>query len=400
MIIVSLSIFWVSVFWLLYVYIGYPLCLEILIRIKKFRKTRIIRDDFIPSVTVLISAYNESRCIESTVLNKFNISYNGDIEVIVISDCSTDDTDKIVEKLSNKNPKIKLVSLAELHCESDISSNNSNNFGKTVALNEGIKYANGDIIIFSDANSIYADKAINYLVSNLADPEVGYVTGNMQYKTKESKIGRGYTSYMEYENKLRDLETQLGSIVGVNGGIDAMRRSDYMKLAPHQQPDFVQPLMMVESGKRVVYEPAAVLYEDARKEPKEELRMRRRVALRAYYALRDMSSLLYGKAGWLFAWQLWSHKFLRYLCFIPLVGIYVSSLILQQYSQQGFYDFAVLIQSALFCLALGHALLIRQNIRLKFFEILYYFILLNVASGTAFIDFLLGKTQDTWQSGR
>ncbi len=392
--------FWASVFWLLYVYILYPLCLEVLIRIKKIKKIINTRDDFFPSVTVLISARNESKCIENTVLNKFNISYNGDIEVIVISDCSDDDTDKIVKKLSRENSRIKLISLSGIYIESDISHNNSDNFGKTVALNEGIKYANGEIIIFSDANSIYADKAINYLVANLADSEVGYVTGNMQYKTRESKIGRGYTSYMEYENKLRDLETKLGSIVGVNGGIDAMRKSDYMKLAPHQQPDFVQPLMIVESGKRVVYEPAAVLYEDARKEPKEELRMRRRVALRAFYALRDMSSLLYGKAGWLFAWQLWSHKLLRYLCFIPLGGIYVSSLILHQYFHRGFYDLAVLVQSALFCLALGHAILIRKNIRIKFLEILYYFILLNVASGAAFIDFLLGKTQDTWQSGR
>ena len=120
---------------------------------------------------------------------------------------------------------------------------------------------------------------------------------------------------MRYENQLRAWETKLGSIVGVDGGVDAMRRSLYQPMRPDQLPDFVQPLRVREQGYRVVYRPEALLYEDALAATGDEYRMRVRVALRAFHALKDMAALLDpGRTG-LFAWQLWSHKVLRYLAF-------------------------------------------------------------------------------------
>ena len=128
--------------------------------------------------------------------------------------------------------------------------------GKTLALNLAVGRAKGEIIVFSDANSSYSPDALRCLVENFNDPEVGYVTGKMIYTNPDgSPVGDGCTAYMKYENFLRTLETRIGSMVGVDGGIDAVRKSLYRPMNPDQLPDFVLPLRVVEQGFRVVYEP-------------------------------------------------------------------------------------------------------------------------------------------------
>ena len=180
--------------------------------------------------------------------------------------------------------------------------------------------------MFSDANSLYDVDSLKYLVARFNDPLVGYVTGKMIYINPEgTSIGDGCSAYMKYENKLREIETKLGSVVGVDGGIDAMRKDLYTSLKAHQLPDFVQPLKVIEKGYRVVYEPLALLKEATLQQSQDEYRMRVRVTLRALWALRDMSHLLIGEAGVLFAWQLWSHKALRYLVFIFLISTFLSN---------------------------------------------------------------------------
>ena len=129
------------------------------------------------------------------------------------------------------------------------------------------------------------------------DPEVGYVTGKMIYTNPNGDaIGDGCTTYMRYENFLRVTETRAGSIVGVDGGIDAVRKSLYRQMAPDQLPDFVLPLNVVEQGFRVVYEPQAVLKEPALQNTGDEYRMRVRVALRSFWALKDKRHMLSFKA--------------------------------------------------------------------------------------------------------
>ncbi len=161
---------------------------------------------------------------------------------------------------------------------------------------------------------------------NFADPEVGYVTGRMVYVDRQGTIiGDGCSAFMRYENRLRRYETALGSVVGVDGGIDAVRKSLYRFMRADQLPDFVLPLMVVEQGYRVVYEPEAVLQEPSLQNPADEYRMRVRVSLRALWALKDMRQLLTLRLNPLFAWQLWSHKVLRYLSFLFLIGAYLAN---------------------------------------------------------------------------
>ena len=201
--------------------------------------------------------------------------------------------------------------------------------GKTAAINKAVAEANGEILVFSDANSLYSDDALCRIVRNFADPEVGYVTGKMIYTNPNGEaIGDGCTTYMRYENFLRAAETRTGSIVGVDGGIDAVRKNLYRTMAPDQLPDFILPLSVVDQGFRVVYEPHAILKEPALQDAADEYRMRVRVALRSFWALNDKRHMLSFKRLKLYAWQLWSHKVLRYLCFIFMIIALISNLLL------------------------------------------------------------------------
>lgn len=372
-------VFFASLFMIAYVYIGYPFCAFLLAAFKKNKINK--NNSYQPAITILIAAYNEEENIEETIKNKLAQDYPFEkVQIIVISDESTDQTDNIVKKFKNNGVKLlRQVPRA----------------GKTSALNLGIKSASGDILVFSDANSIYEKNVLKMLVRNFHDPKVGYVTGKMIYTNPDgSTIGDGCSSYMKYENLLRKIETDMGSVVGVDGGIDAVRKKLYQPMNLDQLPDFVLPLKVVEQGYRVVYEPKALLKEQSLKSSDDEYRMRVRVSLRALWALKDMRKLLWNKKNRLFSWQLWSHKVLRYLCFIFLIMTYFSNLLLC--SDHKLFIVFFIIQSIGYIGALISPLLFRFNKKFRILFFIHYFVLLNLASMHACIKFLFGKKQVIW----
>ena len=336
---------------------------------------------FQPYISILIAAYNEESHIEETIRNKLNLNYPREkMEIIVISDGSTDRTEEIVGKCESQGVKL-------------LRQNPRS--GKTSALNMAVPKASGEILVFSDANSIYNIDAIEKLVENFYDPAVGYVTGKMIYTNPDgTAIGDGCTGYMKYENFLRDIETKVGSIVGVDGGIDAVRKQLYQPMNPDQLPDFVLPLIIVEEGYRVVYEPEAILREDSLNKSQDEYRMRVRVTLRSLWALWDMRQILSIKKFKLFAWQLWSHKVLRYFCFLFLMIVYFSNMAL--WSEGIFYKVYFLLQNGAYLGALIAIILERGGLKSGLLYVLSYFVLLNLASAHAFMKFILGQKQVIW----
>ena len=370
--------FWLSLFGVFYVYIGYPLAVYILAGIVN-RSVR--KDHIMPFVTIIIAAYNEEDCIGATIENKLSLDYPKDrFEIIVVSDESDDKTDDIVGGYSDKG--VKLL-------------RQSPRAGKTSAINMAVPHASGEILVFSDANSIYSPDALKMLVQNFADSNVGYVTGKMIYVDPDgTPVGEGCSAYMKYENRLRELETKLGSIVGVDGGIDAMRKELYSFLLPDQLPDFVQPLKVVEKGYRVVYEPGALLQEKSLQAESDEYRMRVRVTLRALWALWDMRQLLFGAGGLLFSWQLWSHKVLRYTCFVFLAMALLSNMALAI----EFFSYRLLLlpHLAFYVGAVLSPFMERQGRDLALMRLMYYFMLLNLASLHAMVKFIQGKKQVIW----
>ena len=199
---------------------------------------------------------------------------------------------------------------------------------------------------------------------------------------------------MSYENILRALETRLGSVVGVDGGIDAIRRDLYVPMRSDQLPDFVLPLSVVEQGRRVVYEPDARVYEAALSTATEEFRMRVRVSLRALWALFDKRNLLNPFRYPLFAWQLISHKVLRYMAFLPIAGLFIFNVL--ALGHHGFYAGFMLVQGLGYGLAaLGHAFR-RSGMGASRLLAPYYFVVLNVACVLAFWKFVSGQKMVLW----
>lgn len=371
-------VFFFSLFMIFYIYLGYP-ALVFLLSVVVNRGVK--KDGYEPAVTILISAFNEESVIENTLKNKLDLNYPEEkLGIIVISDGSTDGTDEIVNRYRDK--RVRLI-------------RQEPRSGKTAALNLAVPEAEGEILIFSDANSIYDPQALRKLIRNFIDPAVGYVTGKMIYVHPDgSPIGDGCSAYMKYENRLRSWETAIGSVVGVNGGIDAVRKELYRPMNPDQLPDFVLPLKVAEQGYRVVYEPEAILNEYSLKSSTDEYKMRVRVGLRSLWALWDMRNLLSFSSSGLFTWQLWSHKVLRYLCFIFLISAFFTNLAL--WSDSPVYKILFLAQCIAYLGAIASLVWERKNHQSKILYLPYYFALLNLASVHAFAKFIMGQKMVTW----
>lgn len=373
--------FWMCVGLVAYIYVGYPICVFLLSMVYTHRPHR---SPFEPTVTVVISAYNEESEIETTVMNKLNQDYPSDrLKVLVVSDGSTDRTDEIVKTLEKHHP-MRVMLLRQEPRQ-----------GKTQALNMAVPHLSSDVIVFADANSLYAPDAIRALVRNFSDPSVGYVTGQMRYGNPSmTGIGAGSGSYMSYENTLRLWESRIGSLVGVDGGIDAIRRPCYVRMKADQLPDFVLPLSVVEQGRRVVYEPAAVVYEPALSDAVNEFRMRVRVSLRAMWALYDKRSLLNPRRYPLYAWQLVSHKLFRYGAFLPLLGLLVFNMTIV--GRHSFYAWFLGMQILAYASALAGHFLRNTPWGVAKMLIPYYFLILNIACALSFWKFLRGQKIVLW----
>ena len=371
-------VFWISLAVVFYTYFGYP---ALTIALGGIRRREVAHGPEQPTVSIIIAAHNEARSIRATLENKLRLTYApGRVQIIVVSDASVDGTDAIAQEFAG---------------EGVIVLRQEPRRGKTAALNLAAQHATGDVLVFADANSIYAPDALTKLVRNFSDPEVGYVTGRMAYRAQDgSGVGLGCRAYSAYEDLLRRSETRLGSIVGVNGGIDAVRRSLFLRMNDDQLPDFVLPLHVVREGYRVVYEPEAILDEETLNTSRAEYRMRVRVALRAWWAMADMRTLFDIRRHGIFAVQLFSHKVLRYA-----IGPAVPLLYLAAFGALGagiVYQAAFVLGSLFFlCAGVGYVL-DRAGYATPIISIPYYFVVINVAAGEALLKFLRGQKQVVW----
>ena len=371
-------ILFVSVAGVLYPVVGYPL---ILLVISKLRSWPVRKASYLPQVTILIPAYNEAECIARTLENKLEQDYPPEMrEIVVVSDASDDGTDEIVSRYAQQGVKIIRREVRE---------------GKASALNAAVASVTSEIIIFSDANSCFADDTVRKLVENFADPTVGYVTGNLEYTHSGQTTGRGGGLYMRYENWLRTLESNVGSVIGVNGGVDAMRRSLYVPVPKEQITDFVLPLHVMATGSRVVFDESARSMEEANVQMAAEFRMRVRVALRAFNGLRYEKAVLNLIERPLSAFCVVSHKILRYIGFAFLLGTFLANAALA--SRGWFLRDLFVCQSAFYVLALiGWRAGLPRGIR-RVTDIPAYFLMSNVAFAVATFRFLRGDTLATWK---
>lgn len=369
---------WLSILMILYPIIIYPslVCLLGLIWPRPVK-----RGSWLPSVTVLIPAHNEAQNIAATIRNKLEQDYpRNRLEIIVISDGSTDGTEDLVREFSSQN--VRLIRREQRE-------------GKAAALNEGVRYAAGEILVFSDANSLFSPNAVRRMMENFADPEIGYVTGSLTYRIGGvGTAGNGCSAYMKYENALRTLETRAASIIGVNGGVDAIRRELYRNVPRQLITDFVLPLHVISTRHRVVYDDRAHSFEVANSDLGSEFRMRVRVALRALQGITYMNRLCNPVNYPWAAFSLISHKVIRYCSFFFLLIILVANLVLVSNPA---YAALFIAQMIAYLLALVGW---RKGLPKLFQKLTLapgYFLMTNIAFAVAAIKFAQGETMATWQ---
>lgn len=362
-----------------YAYIGYPVALFVLSRL--FSRP-IRKDDFTPSVSVIIAAYNEERDLPAKLDNMLLLDYPKEkLEIIVASDCSTDNTDEIVRKYSEQG--IILIRQETRH-------------GKTWAQQQAAKNSSGEILVFSDATTIYQPDAIRKIVRSFADPEVGCVAGQLVYVDKASTaVGKGCKSYWSYEKFLKKCESSLGSLIGVSGCLYAVRRICQVRLSSQMIDDFVIATEIHLQGLRTVYEPEAISMEDTNKQGKDELRMRIRVISQTLRALNKYQEVFSIARHGMFAFQMISHKALRYMVPFLLMGTLVINWLL--IAESPIYYSTFFCQTAFYFSAFVGWSAERLKIKIGPLAIPYYFMLVNVASIAGILRFISGGTQVVWE---
>jgi len=371
---------------IIYIYLGYPLILFVLAKIKPAEavKKRQIR----PTVSLLISCYNEEGTIRDKISNSLKLEYPQDkLEIIVISDGSTDKTDDIVREFMAHHPHIRLV-------------RQEGRKGKTSGLNLAVPRSFGEIVVFSDANAMYKKDAVIRLVENFADETVGYVVGEAQYvKDLTSPATESENAYWTYEMQVKKLESTIHSMVGGDGAIYAIRKQLYEPLKETDINDFVNPLQIIDKGYRGIYEPEAVCIEDASGEFQAEFQRKTRIVNRSFSGLLKSKSAINPFRTGLFSFQLVSHKLMRWFSGIFLFNFFISSMIL---SFSGFNWFQVIVLIQLLFLGNGYAGYLFHNNKRLFppFYLAYYFILVNIAALNGIKKSLKGTVQVTWSHHR
>ncbi|MFN2501409.1 MAG: glycosyltransferase family 2 protein [Pyrinomonadaceae bacterium] len=372
------SVFWGCALLLAYVYAGYPV-LVYLVSILFPRPVR--RGSFQPSVTVLITAFNEEAAIRAKLHNTLKIDYPTDkLEIMVASDGSTDKTDSIVREFADRGVRL---------------FRQEGRLGKTATQNNAVKHASGEIILFSDATTSYHPNVFHALLPSFADEQVGCVAGRLVYlDEKGTSVGHGARRYWSYETFLKSAESRACSLIGASGCLYAVRKSAYEPMYPEACSDFLICTNIYRKGLRSVFEPDAICFEETNRLASEEMRMRIRVITQTFTDLwRNREMLNPFKSG-LFALQLISHKLLRYTVPLVLLLLLVSSIALARSST--FYILVLGLQMSFYFMALAGWIVDRAGHRLSVFAMPLYFVLANLASLLGFYKFLKGETYTRW----
>lgn len=336
----------------------------------------------LPSVALVIAAYNEEGVIGEKIENSLELDYPDDrLEIVVFSDASTDGTDEIVRSYADRG-----VSLLRIE----------GRVGKTECQNRAVEVTDGEVIVFSDANSMYEPDAIRRLVAGF-DEGVGCVAGELQYR--DSSEVEGESIYWRYESKIKQLESAFHSTVTGNGSIYAVHRSSYVPLPEDAISDFAEPLAIVDEGGRIKYEPDAVAWEDTGTSVGEELGRRSRIVTRSWHTVASYGHLLNPLAYPIFSFQLWSHKVLRWLTPVFLAAILVSTVGLAVTSASPLV--LVVLGAQLICYGLAGtgAVLDRTGRETPtVVHIPYYFLVANYGMARGLANFLRGRNIVTWET--
>lgn len=382
--------FWVSLFIIIYTFVGYGFLLLILIRIKRlFKKTKtLVAGTQLPTVSLLIAAYNEEDLIEEKVKNTFSLIYPKDkLQVIFITDGSTDRT---AEKLN------KYDDLLLLH--EDIRA------GKMAAIKRAIPFIHGEITIFTDANTFLNEGAINELVKHYQDEKVGAVAGEKKILVGEtadaSSAGEGF--YWKYESLLKKWDYELYSNVGAAGELFSIRTALYQPVESDTIiDDHMIAMRIAEKGYIIAYEPGAYAMETASANTAEELKRKIRIAAGGLQSILRLKKAANPFNYPVLTFQYISHRVLRWTItpFLLILALILNAWIVT-WNDQLVYKILFVAQALFYVLSLVGWFFESRNMRIKAFFIPYYFCVMNYAVIAGIFRYLKKNQSAAWEKSK
>ena len=357
------AVFWGSLGALAWTHAGYPLAASALARV---RSRPVRKSDIEPTVTFIVAAHNEEVVIEQRLTNLLALDYPPDkLEIVVVSDASTDGTDALVESVAAMQPRVRLLTVPR--------------GGKVAAQDQAVRATSGEILAFSDANTHWKPDALAKLVRNFDDPDVAYVCGTHFYEHSDGTNREGI--YAQFEGWLRRSESRLGSITAGVGPIYAVRRGDYVELDPRFGHDLALPYLLVQRGRRAVVEPEAIAWEKPARDIRDEYLRKIRMFEHCWLILlRGRVLRRLGPTYWL---EIVSHRHLRYGSGILHVLLFASSITL--ISAGPGYQAALGAQLALLLAAAARGGIAR------------YYVLVTWATVPALINYLRAGVSPVWE---
>jgi cellulose synthase/poly-beta-1,6-N-acetylglucosamine synthase-like glycosyltransferase len=370
-------LFWISALSLFYIYFGYWLALELLGRIARSRSgaapEKAAGEDCWPSVSVIVAAHNEESRIRARIENLQALDYPPErMEILVASDGSTDGT----VAAASAAGIVEVLAFREWR-------------GRAEVHNAAAAHARGDILVFTDAGTLFERHFLARLVAPFRDPRVDCVVGRLVFHDSASAIGASEGAYWAWETRLRALESRLGILCLGTGAAMAARRGRYVSLRQNEDVDDVLPLEVAKHGGRVVFAEDAVASDEPNSSVERELRARVRMTSQSLAAIVHR----WGASGFvrhpLAGAALFSHKVLRWFTPFFLLGALVGAGLL---AWEGAYGLAFAAQVAFYAVAaVGLAAELGFSRRVRVASAAFSFCVANAAMCIGVLKGLLGR---------
>lgn len=375
-------LFWVAAAALASGHLLVPLALRAL---RPLLRRAVAKRPIEPSVSVVIGASNEERHIAAKIEDCLRFDYPPALlEILVISDGSTDRTNAVLAQV--RDPRVRVHVLPE-------------RLGKAHAQNVGAGLARHEVLFFTDATTTHPPDILRRLLPNLADPGVGCASGRPVFRTDSGGVSRGAETRFAFEMQSRDALGSIFSLLGAQDCVYAVPRALYRPVRPDLDGGFVGPLLILEAGRRTVYEPEALAYvERPAPDIGSEFARRSRIVLRGMRGLMALRRLLNPFAHPAMASALVFTRLLRWLTPIFLVVLLAANLTLYD---RPFYRFTLAAQGAFYALALGGYVAQRARVALpSVLALPFYFCLLAASAAAGLWRLVRGETGQTWQTLR
>jgi cellulose synthase/poly-beta-1,6-N-acetylglucosamine synthase-like glycosyltransferase len=375
------TIFWVCCGLIIYSYCLYPIILLVL---KQFKPAVLPPSTvkYSPNVSIVISVYNEESILPSKIENLRRLEYpQGKAEFIIGSDGSSDSTNEILQTHLGDNLRARIFTERR---------------GKAFVLNDLVAMANGDVVVFSDANTMFEPGTVQKLVQQFEKVEVGAVCGELRLVPRGGMAnGVGEISYWTYENNVKSMESDIKSLIGATGAIYAIRKALFKPLPTEKviMDDFLISLSVIVQGYEVKYEPRALAYEPVTSSIANEFRRKIRISAGNFYGISEFMTLLSPKFGFV-AFALWSHKIIRWFVPFLLLAILASSIVLA--SDKPLFSWMVILELVFILLGGVGFLCERIKIRIPPIDLVYYFLAMNIALLVGFMKFLFNLQSSRW----